>query len=93
MWLVVSKKYNLFKCKQGKQTIIVMPIKSIARVEKAIYDQRKLYIWYVDSRNKSARVDLETFDIAVTSEIIARIQFVSKSIKCKLFLFDNAVIL
>ena len=60
----------------------MVPIKSIKRVEKAIYDHKKFYLWYVDSRDKNARIDLETVDSAATTEIIGRIQFISKDVKC-----------
>lgn len=62
----------------------MIPIKSIQRTEKAIYDQKKIYFWFTDGRGKSSRMDLETFDPAIAADIIARIHFLSKSIKCKI---------
>ncbi len=80
-YLVASQKYNLHKYKGAKSGTAVLPLKLVGRVEKAIYDPAKFYMWYLDPRGKTQRVDFEMFDVGAMSELITRIQFILKNIK------------
>ena len=79
----VSQQYNLFKTKLRKEELLTVPIKSIERIEKAIYNEKKFHISYADGHGKKGILDLETYDIAAAIDMIGRLRFISKSIKCK----------
>ena len=77
-----SQQFNLHKLKLRKEELIVIPIKQIERIEKAIYNEKKFHISYSDGHAKKGSLDIETYDIAAAIEMIARLRFISKSIKC-----------
>lgn len=84
-----SNKFNLHKIKPGKVTMSVIPVKAIARIEKAMYDDKKFYMWYTDIQGRTARIDVEMLDASATLDVIARIRFISKTVKCKDLIFFN----
>ena len=65
-----------------KEELLAIPIKAIERIEKAIYNEKKFHISYADVHGKKAILDLETYDLSAAIEMISRLRFVSKSIKC-----------
>ena len=86
--LIASHKYDLYKQKLGVNKIEIIPIKNITRIEKALYDDKKIYLWYNVSQGKNSRVDIEMSSNSATSDLISRILYISKTIKCKALYID-----
>ena len=55
-------------------------VKSIVQIERAIFDNKRFYIWYLDLKKTKVRTDFELTSETLVTELIAKIRFILKSV-------------
>ncbi len=65
---------------QRKERLLDIPLKTIGRIERAIYNEKKVYIWYTSKCGKKPRATLELEDVASTNQLLAEIRFIGKTV-------------
>ena len=58
--------------------------KEIERIEHGIYDEKKLYIWYIEKSDEMERIDLEMGNESEAKRVLKKIQNIVKNEKTKI---------
>ena len=74
------KDWYKFKDKNKDDYLIFyIPVTKIERIEFAIYNDKKLYIWYVTKDNEVERVNIEFQDQFAAISVLRRLRYILKS--------------
>lgn len=60
-----------------------LPILSIIQIEKALYEKKKIYLWYADKKGHKIRFDIELLTETAAAEVLAKIRFILFARKSK----------
>jgi hypothetical protein len=69
----------LQKNEKEEQLIQRISLKTVDRIERAIYNPKKLYVWYEGKK----RIDVEFKREAETAKVLSKIKFLLKKINIK----------
>jgi len=64
---------------RNKSKLVEVSLRNIIQLERGLYDDKKLYIWYIDKKDKKQRAVFQLEDIQSATELLAKIRFIAKS--------------
>lgn len=64
-----------------KYLLLKISMKEIRKIEHAIYNPKRLYIWYVRGSNRTKRIDIEFKSQSASTNILNRIKYSIKNSK------------
>ncbi len=64
--------------REDKRKLLEIPLKSIIQIERAIYDDKRVYIWYWGKTGEKQRVVFEMEEVVFATELLAKIRFIAK---------------
>lgn len=77
-FLVVSHEIGKEPDIQEREKLFVIPLKSVVQLERAMYDDKKFYMWHKEKSGTKARTVFELDETSSATELIAKIKFVCK---------------
>jgi hypothetical protein len=68
---------------EGKQAdIFEVPIKMILQIERGMFSNNKVYLFYLDKQNFKSRVDFQLLSESSANEIIDKIRYILTAVHC-----------
>ena len=87
MMMCCYKKIKNDKWRKMKETekdehiILRFFLNRVCQIEHAIYNNKKLYVWYMNGPQIKKRIDIEFEDGSSAAEVISKIKYVIRTIK------------
>jgi len=62
--------HKLERDSKMKYIVSIIDIKNITKIKKAIYNEKRLYIWYKEQSKNMKRIDLEFLNQVVVCQVL-----------------------
>jgi len=79
IYKIVRKPRLAQKSKKEEELVLRIPLKIVNRIEKAIYNSKKLYIWYEEKK----RIDIEFKKETEIAKVLSKGKFLLKKINLR----------